>query len=101
MFFQFAKYFHLEDPRYLTHDQIVEFVNYIVKEKKASRSYQNQVINALKFYFEKVLERVGWARVVERLGPLRHVYVLIVAMMKPAQRGRARSRASASLTSEA
>ena len=28
-----------------------------------------------------VVERIGWGRVVARLGPLRHVYVLIVAMI--------------------
>ncbi len=34
---------------------IIEFLRYLVNIRKVSTSYQNQSINAIKFYYEKVL----------------------------------------------
>ena len=34
---------------------IIEYIRYLVTERKISESYQNQSINAIKFYYEKVL----------------------------------------------
>lgn len=34
---------------------IVAYVRYLVMERKVSTSYQNQAINAIKFYYERVL----------------------------------------------
>ena len=34
---------------------ILEFMRYLVIERKVSESYQNQMINSIKFYYEKVL----------------------------------------------
>lgn len=34
--------------------EVMEFSRYLVTERKVSSSYQNQAINAIKFYFEKV-----------------------------------------------
>lgn len=35
--------------------KIIEFCQYLVIDRKVSASYQNQAINAIKFYYEKVL----------------------------------------------
>ena len=50
---------HFKDvvPEKLTDAHVAEFQTYLVKEKKVSTSSQNQYINAIKFYFEKVLGR--------------------------------------------
>ena len=37
--------------------QIREYLLYLVNKKKVSTSYQNQAINSIKFYYEKVLGR--------------------------------------------
>ena len=34
---------------------IIKFLRYLVTERKISITYQNQSINAIKFYYEKVL----------------------------------------------
>lgn len=39
----------------IKHDEIVQYLEYLVIHKKISRQYQNTIINAIKFYFEKVL----------------------------------------------
>lgn len=39
----------------ITEPQIIEFLRFLVMERKVSTSYQNQAINAIKFYYEKVL----------------------------------------------
>lgn len=41
----------------LTDEDIREYLLYLVDEKKVSQSYQNQAINAIKFYYEQVLGR--------------------------------------------
>ena len=38
----------------ITEEQIKEFINHLVLEKKVAASTQNQAINAIKFYYEKV-----------------------------------------------
>lgn len=35
--------------------ETIEFIRYLVSERKVSISYQNQAINAIKFYYERVL----------------------------------------------
>jgi integrase/recombinase XerD len=41
----------------LTDEDIREYLLYLVNTKKISQSYQNQAINAIKFYYEQVLGR--------------------------------------------
>jgi len=53
----FANYFGLENPDDLTRTQITHWINHLVKHRKVSGSYQNQTINAIKFYYEHVLGR--------------------------------------------
>jgi site-specific recombinase XerD len=39
----------------MTDEMIVEFLRYLVNERNISGSYQNQSINSIKFYFERVM----------------------------------------------
>jgi site-specific recombinase XerD len=43
------------DPKDITEEQIIAFVTTIVRENNYANKTQNQIINALKFYYEKVL----------------------------------------------
>ena len=51
-FLNFYPEIKLED---ITHEQIRKYLLYLVQEKQYSTSAQNQAINAIKFYYEKVL----------------------------------------------
>ena len=55
MFEEFINYYEdyaLED---ITEPMIMDFLRYLVTERHVSTSYQNQSINAVKFYYERVL----------------------------------------------
>jgi site-specific recombinase XerD len=54
-FEEFINYYHKFDINKIDETQIISFLRYLVIERKVSTSYQNQVINAIKFYYEKVL----------------------------------------------
>lgn len=53
----FLNYFKTRDINLLTDEDIRNYLLYLVDRKKVSASYQNQAINAIKYYFEKVLGR--------------------------------------------
>jgi len=55
MFTEFVNYYHKFDIDTINEMQIRNFLRYLVIERKVSTSYQNQAINAVKFYYEKVL----------------------------------------------
>jgi len=55
MFEEFINYYSREDIDSLNEKQIIAFLRYLVSERKVSVSYQNQAINAIKFYYERVL----------------------------------------------
>jgi site-specific recombinase XerD len=55
MFEEFINYYHKYDINKIEEPQIISFLRYLVMERKVSTSYQNQSINAIKFYYEKVL----------------------------------------------
>jgi site-specific recombinase XerD len=57
LFQHFINFFDPIAPEDLTDAHINEFQTYLVKKKKVATSSQNQYINAIKFYFEKVLGR--------------------------------------------
>ena len=42
-------------PQEITNEQIRAYLRFLIQERKVSESYQNQAINAIKFYYEKVL----------------------------------------------
>ena len=54
-FEEFINYYNALDTASLDETQIVAFMRYLVIQRKVSTSYQNQAINAIKFYFERVL----------------------------------------------
>jgi site-specific recombinase XerD len=54
LFTEFINYFPDQMADDLTEKDIMDFSRYLVITRKVSSSYQNQSINAIKFYFEKV-----------------------------------------------
>jgi len=55
MFREFLKYTYPKPLHSISREDILEFQHYLVDVRKVSRSYQNQSINAIKFFSEKVL----------------------------------------------
>ena len=55
LFEEFINYYPEEDPGIISEQQIIQFLRYLVSERHVSTSYQNQSINAIKFYYERVL----------------------------------------------
>lgn len=53
-FEEFINYYFAEDIDRIDERQIIAFLRYLVTERKVSESYQNQAINAIKFYYERV-----------------------------------------------
>jgi len=54
MFEEFINHFPDIEPDDITDEMITDFLRYLVDERNVSGSYQNQSINSVKFYFEKV-----------------------------------------------
>lgn len=54
-FEEFINYYHDYEIDQIDETMIVNFLRYLVTERRVSISYQNQSINAIKFYFEHVL----------------------------------------------
>lgn len=54
---EFLNYYRKLDPEKITDEQIREFLLYLIEQRDVSISYQNQAINAIKFYYEQVLGR--------------------------------------------
>jgi len=54
LFMNYYKNRQLDD---LSDEDIREYLLYVVDKKKVSQSYQNQAINAIKFYYEQVKKR--------------------------------------------
>ena len=55
MFEEFINYYEATEIDDITEPMIMDFLHYLVTERHVSTSYQNQSINAIKFYFERVL----------------------------------------------
>jgi site-specific recombinase XerD len=54
---EFLEYYRKLDPAKITEEQIREYLLHLIEDRKVSISYQNQSINAIKFYYEQVLGR--------------------------------------------
>ncbi len=54
-FEEFINYFHKHEIDKIDEPMIVAYLRHLVIERKVSGSYQNQAINAIKFYYERVL----------------------------------------------
>ena len=60
MLCDFLNYYHQHDEaciNQLQETDIKRYIYHLVKERKVSASFQNQAINAIKFYYEQVLGR--------------------------------------------
>jgi site-specific recombinase XerD len=57
LFRLFMIYYKDRDITTITDDDIRTYLLYLIENKNVSASYQNQAINAIKFYYEKVLGR--------------------------------------------
>jgi len=56
-FLDFMSYFRNEDIKAITYKQINSYLLQLIQLRNISVSQQNQRINAIKFYYEKVLNR--------------------------------------------
>lgn len=54
LFAEFINYYEDVEIDEITDSQITNFIVYLVNTRKVSTSYQNQAINAIKFYYERV-----------------------------------------------
>jgi site-specific recombinase XerD len=54
-FEEFINYYHWKPAAEISEQEIRTYMRYLVEERGISSSYQNQAINAIKFYYEKVL----------------------------------------------
>ena len=55
LFEEFINYYPDLAPENISVEEIIAFLRYLVNKRKISTSYQNQSINAIKFYYERVL----------------------------------------------
>ena len=55
LFEEFLNYYPAKNAEDISEEEIITFMRYLVNERKISTSYQNQSINAIKFYYERVL----------------------------------------------
>ena len=55
MFSIFLSHHYMCKPDEISYEQIRAYFRHLVQELEVSESYQNQMINAIKFYYEKVL----------------------------------------------
>ncbi len=55
MFEEFINHYPQISPEEITEKEIIAFLRYLVEERQVSTSYQNQSINAIKYYYEQVL----------------------------------------------
>jgi len=55
LFEEFINYYNTTETEDIDESMITDFLRYLVIERKVSSSYQNQAINSVKFYYERVL----------------------------------------------
>jgi len=55
LFEEFINYYPDKAAPEITEEEIIAFLRYLVNDRRVSTSYQNQSINAIKFYYERVL----------------------------------------------
>lgn len=55
LFEEFINFYQHKAAQEIREEEIIAFLRYLVNERKISTSYQNQSINAIKFFYERVL----------------------------------------------
>ncbi|HNX89865.1 MAG TPA: tyrosine-type recombinase/integrase, partial [Paludibacteraceae bacterium] len=66
MFSRFMQYYGFRNPETLSDSDIREYLLHLIEKKQVSQSFQNQAINAIKFYYEQVLGRASNTYYVQR-----------------------------------
>jgi site-specific recombinase XerD len=66
MFIDYINYYPENRPEELTKQHINDYIVYLVRKRNVTVSYQNQAINAIKFFYEKVLGRERETYYIER-----------------------------------
>lgn len=66
LFEEFINYYEHKVASDITEEEITAFLRYLVNKRKISISYQNQSINAIKFYYERVLRGRRKVYLIER-----------------------------------
>ncbi|MFK8102021.1 MAG: tyrosine-type recombinase/integrase, partial [Saprospiraceae bacterium] len=56
-FSQFLRHYNAKDPKDITKEEIMSYLYHLTQKKQLSESAQNQIINAIKCYYENVLGR--------------------------------------------
>jgi integrase/recombinase XerD len=77
LFEEYINYYHKLDIKTIGDKLIIAFLQYLVIDRKVSASYQNQSINAIKFYYERVLGGQRKLYLVERPRRLRALPVVL------------------------
>lgn len=62
-FADFINFYKTKDLEEISDEDIRNYMMHLVDKRKVSTSFQNQVINAIKFYYEKVLGRDRLSRI--------------------------------------
>ena len=76
-FLKFMVFFENKSIDLLTKKEIKTFLLYLIQERKVSSSTQNQYINAIKFYYEKVLKQSKIDIAIERPRKQNHLPKII------------------------
>lgn len=79
-FEEFINYYHEAELSAINEAMIIDFLRYLVMERQVSTSYQNQSINAIKFYYERVLGGQRKVYLIER--PIKEKTLPIVLNVK-------------------
>lgn len=79
-FREFINYYPESELRDLDEKRIIDFLRYLVIERQVSTSYQNQAINAIKFYYERVLGGPRKVYLIER--PIKEKTLPVVLNIK-------------------
>ena len=76
-FLKFMQFFKDKKLEAISKEEIKKFILYLIRQKKVSPSTQNQYINAIKFYYEKVLKQPKMVFSIERPRKRKHLPKII------------------------
>lgn len=66
LFEEFMNYYPNKPAPEITEEEIIAFLRYLVNDRKISTSYQNQSINSIKFFYERVWGGTRKTHLIER-----------------------------------
>lgn len=73
LFEEFLNYYDSIEIEAITETMIIDFLRYLVNDRRVSTSYQNQSINAIKFYYERVCGGIRKVYLIDR--PQKEMYL--------------------------